>query len=84
MTGYSRLETTQGHSTRRAGAGWTYLLQRLRRFTVRLDSLEAVKEMRMLPRLVSILNISQPLHDMLVKKRSVFCQRLIPPRCSTE
>ncbi len=44
-----------------------------------LDSLEAVAEKRMLSKLVSMLNnISRPLHDMLVEKKSVLSQRLIP------
>ncbi len=44
------------------------------------DALEAVAEKRTLSKLVSILNnVSHPLHDMLLEKKSVFSQRLISP-----
>ena len=50
-----------------------------------LGSLTAVAERRMLCRLRSIMdNISHPLHDVLVKHRTTFSARLIPPRCTTE
>ena len=50
-----------------------------------LGSLTAVSERRMLSKLHSIMdNVSHPLHDVLVKKRSTFSARLIPPRCTTE
>lgn len=49
------------------------------------ESLEAVMEMRMLSKLVSVFyKISHPLHDMLVEIRSISSQRLIPPRCSSK
>ncbi len=43
---------------------------------VELDSFEVVMEKRTLSKLVSILNVSHPVHDMLVEKRRVFSQRL--------
>ncbi len=51
---------------------------------VELDSLEVVMEKRILSKLASILNVSHPLHDILVKKKNVFSQRLEPRRFSTE
>lgn len=52
---------------------------------VELDSLEAVTEKKMMSKLVSILNnVSHPLNDMLVERRSIFSQRLIPTRGFTE
>lgn len=49
------------------------------------ESLEAVMEMRMLSKLVSVFNkISHPLHDMLVEIRNISSQGLIPPRCSSK
>ncbi|XP_059802691.1 40S ribosomal protein S24 isoform X1 [Hypanus sabinus] len=52
---------------------------------VELDSLTVVSEKRMLSKLHAILdNVSHPLHNVLVRHRSTFSQRLIPPRCNTE
>jgi len=48
------------------------------------DSLEVVSERRMLSKLSSILdNDSHPLNNVLVRHRSTFSQRLIPPKCTT-
>ena len=50
-----------------------------------LGSLTTVTERRMLSKLHSIMdNVSHPLHDVVVQKRSTFSDRLIPPRCTTE
>ena len=52
---------------------------------VKLDSLTAVSERRMLRKLHVILNFdSHPLHNVLNERRSSFSERLIPPRCTTE
>ena len=52
---------------------------------VKLDSLTAVSERRMLRKLHVILNFdSHPLHNVLIERRSSFSERLIPPRCTTE
>ena len=51
---------------------------------VELDSLMAVSEKRMLSKLHDILDISHPLHNILVKHRSTFSRRLIPLKCTTE
>ena len=49
------------------------------------DSLTVVSERRMLSKLRTIMdNISHPLHDVLVRHKSTFSERLIPPKCTTE
>ena len=49
------------------------------------DSETLVSERKMLIMLQTILdNVSHPLHDLLVRHRSTFSERLIPPKCMTE
>ena len=44
-----------------------------------------VKERKMMIKLRKILNsVSHPLHDVVVRHRSTFSERLIPPECLTE
>ena len=49
------------------------------------DSLTVVSERKILikPRKISD-NVSHPLHDVLVRHRSTFSERLIPPKSLTE
>ena len=52
---------------------------------VELDTLIAVSDRRMLSKLHAILNnVSHPLHDVLVKHRSMFSARLRPQKYTTE
>ena len=49
------------------------------------DSQTVVSEKKMPTKLWKILDsVSHPLHDVLVRHRSTFSERLIPPKCMTE
>ena len=52
---------------------------------IECDSLAVVSERKILTKLQTILNsVSHPLRDVLVRHRSTFSERLIPPKFMTE